>query len=228
MRDNETNSTDTCQTIHLQHLFGIYKLDVHRYGHHSTIHREKSNKMQQCIKILLFHIYMRLNMFRATHRPSSGAQNCTGSLWFFIRGRLLDMWLVDTVLMMGGVSPETCWASYKCGIIKFWYTVASCWIFLYELWSCSIIWRPTQIGVSVINTPSEILLCERIITAWQHISPMILVGFKWCKSSRMVCLVTICCGMTLKRYGTVAERGRWGHFECKDGYYKQEGWRAWQ
>jgi len=37
-------------------------------------HKEKSNKMQQCIKIfLLFHIYMKLNMFRATHRPSSGA-----------------------------------------------------------------------------------------------------------------------------------------------------------
>jgi len=29
--------------------------------------------MQQCINILLFHIYMKLNMFRATHRPSSGA-----------------------------------------------------------------------------------------------------------------------------------------------------------
>jgi hypothetical protein len=32
----------------------------------------KSNKMQQCVKIL-FHIYMKLNMFRATRRPSSGA-----------------------------------------------------------------------------------------------------------------------------------------------------------
>jgi len=28
--------------------------------------------MQQCIKIL-FHIYVKLNMFRAIHRPSSGA-----------------------------------------------------------------------------------------------------------------------------------------------------------
>jgi len=28
--------------------------------------------MQQCIKIL-FNIYMKLNMFRATHRLSSGA-----------------------------------------------------------------------------------------------------------------------------------------------------------
>ena len=34
------------------------------------------------------------------------------------------------LLMMGGVSPETCWASYKYEI-KFWYTVASCWIFFY-------------------------------------------------------------------------------------------------
>ena len=32
----------------------------------------KSNKMPQCSKIL-FHIYMKLNMFRSTHRPSSGA-----------------------------------------------------------------------------------------------------------------------------------------------------------
>jgi len=29
--------------------------------------------MQQRINILLLHIYMKLNMFRATHRPSSGA-----------------------------------------------------------------------------------------------------------------------------------------------------------
>jgi hypothetical protein len=38
------------------------------------------------------------------------------------------------LLMMGGGSPETCWASYKYGIIKFWYTLVSCWIFLYELY----------------------------------------------------------------------------------------------
>jgi hypothetical protein len=38
------------------------------------------------------------------------------------------------LLKMGGVSPETCWASYKCAIIKLWYIVASCWIFLYELY----------------------------------------------------------------------------------------------
>jgi hypothetical protein len=48
-------------------------LDVRGSVHHSTIHKGKSNKMQEGIKILLLHIYMKLNMFRATHRPSSGA-----------------------------------------------------------------------------------------------------------------------------------------------------------
>ena len=38
------------------------------------------------------------------------------------------------LLMMDGVSSETCWASYRYGIIKFWYIVAFCWIFLYEVY----------------------------------------------------------------------------------------------
>ena len=51
----------------------ILCFDVRGSMHHSIIHKEKSNKMQQCIKILLFHIYVKLNMFLATNRPSSGA-----------------------------------------------------------------------------------------------------------------------------------------------------------
>jgi len=31
--------------------------------------------------------------------------------------------------MMGDVSPETCWASYRYGFIRIWYTVAFCWTF---------------------------------------------------------------------------------------------------
>jgi len=54
-------------------MLKIYVVDVRGSVHHSTICKEKSNKMQQCAKILLFHIYMKLNMFRVTHRPSSGA-----------------------------------------------------------------------------------------------------------------------------------------------------------
>ena len=38
-----------------------------------TIHKEESNKMQKYIKILLFYIHIKLNMFRTPHRPSSGA-----------------------------------------------------------------------------------------------------------------------------------------------------------
>jgi len=33
---------------------------------------------------LLLDIYMWLNMFRASPYPSSGAHNCTWSLWFYI------------------------------------------------------------------------------------------------------------------------------------------------
>jgi hypothetical protein len=36
---------------------------------HFNIIPRKSNKKQQCVKIL-FYIYMKLNMFRATHRPA--------------------------------------------------------------------------------------------------------------------------------------------------------------
>jgi hypothetical protein len=43
---------------------------------------------------LLFHYYINLNMFRATHHPSQGDQNCTRSLWFCIRERLLDVVVV--------------------------------------------------------------------------------------------------------------------------------------
>jgi hypothetical protein len=44
--------------------------------------------------------------------------------------------------MMGGVSPEIYWASYKYGIIKFWYIVASCWILFYEFYE---IYKPWSI-----------------------------------------------------------------------------------
>jgi hypothetical protein len=36
--------------------------------------------------------------------------------------------------MMGGVSPETCWAITKHWNNKFYYTAASCWFFLWDLY----------------------------------------------------------------------------------------------
>ena len=41
---------------------------------------------------------------------------------------------VFELLMMGGVSPETCWAINKHWNNKFYHTVASCWFFLWDLW----------------------------------------------------------------------------------------------
>jgi len=63
---------------------------------------------------LLFHIYMKPNMFRATRRPSSGAKNCTSSLWFCIRGRLLDVWLLDAVRQSLTVSSNRTSNNHPC------------------------------------------------------------------------------------------------------------------
>jgi len=116
-------------------------LDVRGSVHYSTVHK-KFNKMQQ-YQILLVHIYMKLNMFRATHLPSSGAQTVLASSGFaYVEGCwTCGCWTLSAfsnhtsnnlprmqnqrmlvqfrLLMMGGVSPETCWALYKYGLIKF-------------------------------------------------------------------------------------------------------------
>jgi hypothetical protein len=66
--------------------------------------KRNRNKLQKCFKSLLLHIYIEFNMIWATLRPSSGALNCTGTLWFFLSGRLLDVELVDVVRQVSHVS----------------------------------------------------------------------------------------------------------------------------
>jgi hypothetical protein len=115
--------------------------------------------MPQFINIL-FHIYIKLNMIRATPRPS-----IIRSLKLYWQPLVLHTWrnvrrvvagrcqaepesvqqiqvqqppthakpeaasaVLGSWWWMDGVSPETCWDSYKYKI-KFWYTLASCWIF---------------------------------------------------------------------------------------------------
>ena len=75
-------------------------------------------------------------------------KNCNCALWFYIR-----LWLshdscrqsqtyeqpegaitVFELLMMSGVSLETCWAIKKYWNNKFYYTFASCWLFLCDLY----------------------------------------------------------------------------------------------
>jgi len=55
---------------------------------------------------LLFHVYMKLNVFWATHRPSSGAQNCTSCLWFCMRERLWSLRLLDAVSIQQPQQPQ--------------------------------------------------------------------------------------------------------------------------
>ena len=115
----------------------IFCLDVRGSVHHNIIHKENPTRCNSVSKFL-FNIYVKFNIFWATHGPSSGAYNCTSSLWCCIRGGLLAVCLLDAVsvqqlhvqqpstyakpeavscsfrlLMMNGMSPETCWASYK-------------------------------------------------------------------------------------------------------------------
>ena len=48
------------------------RFDVRGSVHHSIIHKENPTRCNSVLKFL-FHVYMKLNMFRATYRPSSGA-----------------------------------------------------------------------------------------------------------------------------------------------------------
>ena len=60
---------------HLAHYMfaaGCRSHNVDQFKFISIIHTKKSNKIQHSIRTL-FHTYMKLNMFRATHHPSSGA-----------------------------------------------------------------------------------------------------------------------------------------------------------
>jgi len=123
--------------------------DIRGSVHHSTILKEKSNKMQKPIKIfiipylyeaqhvsddtapiirslklhwqpLVFHTWKvvgrvvggRCQAHCAWQRPAT-TRLTTFHLWK-TRGCQCSFRL----LMMGGVWPETCWASYKYGIIK--------------------------------------------------------------------------------------------------------------
>jgi len=73
---------------------------------------------------LLLDVYVRLNMFRASTRPSSGAYNCTRSLWFY-RWREA----AGVLLVVDCQTPETCWVTHKRQVINLW----NCCILLAKL-----------------------------------------------------------------------------------------------
>ena len=57
--------------------------DVHKSLHHHTIQTIQPTRCNNFTSLLL-DVYVWLNMFRASPRPSSGANRCTSSLWFYL------------------------------------------------------------------------------------------------------------------------------------------------
>ena len=93
--------------------------------------KKNPTRCKNVSKFLLFHIYMKLNMCQAQYdcawqRPPT-ARPTTFHVWK-TRGCQCSFRL----LMMGGVSPETCWASYKYGIIKI--LIHFCILLYFSLW----------------------------------------------------------------------------------------------
>jgi hypothetical protein len=127
------------------------------------IHKEKSNKLQQCIKnFIIIYLYeaqhvsgdtppiiriLKLHWQPLVFHTWKVVGRVVGGLCKAVPDNVHQLHVQqpftyekpETASAVLGswwwaVSPETCWASYKYGIIKFWYIFASCWIFLYELY----------------------------------------------------------------------------------------------
>jgi hypothetical protein len=71
---------------------------------------------------------------------------------------------VFELLMMGGVSPETCWAIKKHYSNKFYYMVASCWFFLWDQDFCLLMCSAFTLLRFSLDSPSNIwnahILCS--------------------------------------------------------------------
>ena len=89
------------------HVWSVYNFDIHGSVHRGWFSRN-TNKMQLCSRIYCSKIYWRLNMFRAANRSSSGALNCTCSLWFIYPcgdrplSRLRGKWISHSALATAG------------------------------------------------------------------------------------------------------------------------------
>jgi len=128
--------------VHIQHA---------NANNYTCIHKEKSNKMQNCIKIFIIpYLYKAQHVSGDTppiirslklhwqplvfHRWKAVGSVVGGRCPPTILPTAFHVWKTRgcqcsfRLLIMGGVSPETCWASYKYEYISI------CWILLYELY----------------------------------------------------------------------------------------------
>jgi hypothetical protein len=72
MQKDRQNKSNSC----------FYKFYVRKSTHHHTIQINQPTRCNSFTSLLL-DVYVWLNTFRASPRPSSGAYNCTRSLWYY-------------------------------------------------------------------------------------------------------------------------------------------------
>jgi len=135
----------------INHIYAV------RIAHNLDESVEITNKMQLCNRIYYSTVHWRLNIFRAAHRSSSGALSvfAASGLHTHVVTARIQVWVgtgqfplrLDygrsphayvnqrlqiqlLLLMMSGVPFETCWACNERWNNKFYYKVASCWLFL--------------------------------------------------------------------------------------------------
>jgi hypothetical protein len=90
----------------------------------AEIHREKSNKMQQCIKFYYSIIIWSSTCF-GRHTAHYQAHTVPDNVHQLHVQTTCHVWKTRgcqcsfRLLLMDGVAPETCWASYNYGKIKF-------------------------------------------------------------------------------------------------------------
>jgi len=106
--------------------------------------------------LLSWLVYLQLNMIWAFSHPSSGAHDCSSSLWLYLRivvravprswsgqlspryeGKTRGCYCSHELLMMGRRTPKTCWAVNKQVRIKNWKIVASGWWFIWIVRWCT-------------------------------------------------------------------------------------------
>jgi len=79
-KQKQLKLTADCKTCQNQQTASSF--DVRKPVHHHTIQINQPTRCNSFTSLLL-DVYVRLNMFRAPLRPSSGEYNCTRSLWFY-------------------------------------------------------------------------------------------------------------------------------------------------
>jgi hypothetical protein len=93
------NNTSTCYNCRVFNKDVFLRFDIGKCVHHHTIQINQPTR-RNIFTSLLLDVYVWLNLFWASPRPSSGAYNCSSSLWFYqwsmvVAALLIVVWPVN-------------------------------------------------------------------------------------------------------------------------------------